>query len=97
MIAVELVFSSNATGLGWCIFNMHIALGTATVVAGLLTVILIGLAVEGIVFRSIEPATIRKWGTQNQRRLHERRVFAQGVEAARYILSSLSQPTKAAS
>jgi NitT/TauT family transport system permease protein len=35
------------------------------VFAGLLTVILIGLAVEGLVFRSIEAATVRKWGMQS--------------------------------
>lgn len=67
LIAAELVFgvSGNAAGLGWYIFEARNALETATVFAGLLTVILIGLAVEGIVFRSIEAATIRKWGMQN--------------------------------
>lgn len=68
LIAAELVFgvSGNAAGLGWYIFEARNALETATVFAGLLTVILIGLAVEGIVFRSIEGATVRKWGMQNQ-------------------------------
>ncbi len=67
LIAAELVFgvSGNAAGLGWYIFEARNALETATVFAGLLTVILIGLAVEGLVFRSIEAATVRKWGMQN--------------------------------
>lgn len=68
LIAAELVFgvSGNAAGLGWYIFEARNALETATVFSGLLTVILIGLAVEGIVFRTIEMATVRKWGMQNQ-------------------------------
>jgi len=35
------------------------------VFAGLLTVILIGLAVENLIFRNIETATVRKWGMQS--------------------------------
>lgn len=67
LIAAELVFgvSGNSAGLGWYIFEARNALETATVFAGLLTVILIGLAVEGLIFRSIEATTIRKWGMQN--------------------------------
>ncbi|MET7244417.1 ABC transporter permease [Methylobacterium sp. EM32] len=67
LIAAELVFgvSGNAAGLGWYIFEARNALETASVFAGLLTVILIGLAVEGLVFRTIETMTIRKWGMQN--------------------------------
>ena len=67
LIAAELVFgvSGNAAGLGWYIFEARNALETASVFAGLLTVILIGLAVEGLVFRSVEAVTVRKWGMQN--------------------------------
>ena len=32
--------------------------------AGLFTVILIGLAVENLVFRNIELRTVRRWGMQ---------------------------------
>jgi NitT/TauT family transport system permease protein len=35
------------------------------VFAGLLTVILIGLFVESVIFRAIENATVRKWGMQS--------------------------------
>jgi NitT/TauT family transport system permease protein len=35
------------------------------VFAGLLTVILIGLIVENLIFRNIEGATIQKWGMQS--------------------------------
>jgi NitT/TauT family transport system permease protein len=67
LIAAELVFgvSGNAAGLGWYIFEARNALETANVFAGLLTVILIGLAVEGLVFRSIEAVTVRRWGMQS--------------------------------
>ncbi len=66
LIAAELVFgvSGNAAGIGWYIFESRNALDTANVFAGLLTVILIGLAVEGLIFRTIETMTVRKWGMQ---------------------------------
>ena len=67
LIAAELVFgaSSRSGGLGWFIFENRNQLETASVFAGLLTVILIGLFVESVIFRSLENATIRRWGMQN--------------------------------
>ncbi|MDH0745186.1 ABC transporter permease [Pseudomonas sp. GD03842] len=67
LIAAELVFgvSGNSGGLGWYIFQNRNALETPNVFAGLLTVIIIGLVVEGVVFRSIEVLTIRRWGMHN--------------------------------
>jgi NitT/TauT family transport system permease protein len=35
------------------------------VFAGLVTVIIIGLLVENVIFRSIENATVRRWGMQH--------------------------------
>jgi NitT/TauT family transport system permease protein len=66
LIAAELVFgvSSGSGGLGWFIFENKNQLETASVFAGLLTVILIGLAVENLVFRTVERATIKKWGME---------------------------------
>ncbi|MBC7953788.1 MAG: ABC transporter permease [Rhodospirillaceae bacterium] len=66
LIAAELVFgvASGSGGLGWFIFENKNRLETASVFAGLGTVILIGLAVEGLVFRTIEKHTVRKWGMQ---------------------------------
>jgi ABC-type nitrate/sulfonate/bicarbonate transport system permease component len=37
----------------------------ANVFAGLFTVILIGLFVENLIFRTIEQRTIRRWGMQH--------------------------------
>jgi NitT/TauT family transport system permease protein len=66
LIAAELVFgvSSRSGGLGWFIFENRNQLETAYVFAGLTTVIIIGLLVESVVFRTIETHTVRKWGMQ---------------------------------
>jgi len=67
LIAAELVFgvSSGKGGLGWYIYENKNMLDIPAVFAGLLTVILIGLAVENLIFRNIETATVRKWGMQS--------------------------------
>ncbi len=66
LIAAELVFgvSSGEGGLGWFIFENRNYLETANVFAGLTAVIIIGLLVEGVIFRAIEAATVRRWGMQ---------------------------------
>jgi NitT/TauT family transport system permease protein len=67
LIAAELVFgvSTGQGGLGWYIFESKNQLNIAEVFAGLLTIILIGLAVENVVFRFIEKRTVQRWGMQN--------------------------------
>ena len=67
LIAAELVFgaSSGKGGLGWYIFQNRNELYTDRVFAGLATVILIGLAVEGLVFTTLERLTVRRWGLQH--------------------------------
>jgi NitT/TauT family transport system permease protein len=66
LIAAELVFgvSSGQGGLGWYIFQNRNELYTDKVFAGLAMVILIGLAVEGLVFQVLERVTVRRWGLQ---------------------------------
>jgi NitT/TauT family transport system permease protein len=66
LIAAELVFgvSSGQGGLGWYIFENRNTLDTASVFAGLLTVMGVGLIIEGLIFRFIEAKTIRRWGMQ---------------------------------
>ena len=66
LVAAELVFgvSSRSGGLGWYIFEARNSLDTATVFAGLLTVILIGLFVESVIFRALEARTVNLWGMQ---------------------------------
>ena len=66
LIAAELVFgvSSGRGGLGWYIFQNRNELYTDRVFAGLATVIVIGLAVESLVFQTAERLTVRRWGQQ---------------------------------
>jgi NitT/TauT family transport system permease protein len=67
LIAAELVFgvSSGSGGLGWFIYENKNQLEIPSVFAGLLTVILIGLVVENLVFRTIENRTVKRWGMQH--------------------------------
>lgn len=66
LIASELVFgvSSGSGGLGWYIYESKNLLEISKVFAGLLTIIIIGLVVENLIFRTIERHTVRKWGMQ---------------------------------
>lgn len=66
LIAAELVFgaSSGQGGLGWYIFQNRNELHTDNVFSGLALVVLIGLAVETLVFATLERLTVRRWGQQ---------------------------------
>ncbi len=66
LIAAELFFgaSSGKGGLGWYIFQNRNELYTDKVFAGLISVILIGLLVESLVFDTLERLTVRRWGMQ---------------------------------
>lgn len=65
LIAAELVFgvAAGSGGIGWYIYENHVQRETPRVFAGLLSVIVIGLLVEGC-FRVVEGCTIRRWGMQ---------------------------------
>jgi NitT/TauT family transport system permease protein len=67
LIAAELVFgaSSGKGGLGWYIFQNRNELYTDKVFAGLAAVILIGLAVEHLLFAALERTTVQRWGMRN--------------------------------
>ena len=67
LIAAELVFgtTSGQGGLGWYIFEAKNQLNIPEVFAGLLSIILIGLFIENVVFRVIETRTIGRWGMQS--------------------------------
>lgn len=66
LIAAELVFgvSARSGGLGWFIYTSRAQLETASVFAGLLTVILIGLVIEGVIFRTLTRITVQRWGQE---------------------------------
>lgn len=63
IIAAELVYGATGAngGLGWYIYRARYSLDTASVFAGLITIIAIGLLVDAL-FQWIEKRTIRKWG-----------------------------------
>jgi NitT/TauT family transport system permease protein len=65
--AAELVFgaSSGKGGLGWYIFQNRNELYTDKVFAGLAAVILIGLAVEHLLFAALERTTVNRWGMRS--------------------------------
>jgi NitT/TauT family transport system permease protein len=67
LIAAELVFgtTSGSGGLGWFIYENKNTLDIPVVFAGLFAVIVIGLIVEGLVFRTLERRTVRRWGMQS--------------------------------
>ncbi|MDX1562446.1 MAG: ABC transporter permease [Gammaproteobacteria bacterium] len=64
LIAAELVFGAQggSGGLGWFIFERKNQLLIADVFAGLLTVILFGLIVENVIFKTVERRTVERWG-----------------------------------
>jgi sulfonate transport system permease protein len=64
LIAAELVFgtTSGSGGLGWYIYQNKNEIEIPNVFAGLLTVILIGLIVENLIFRVVEARTVQRWG-----------------------------------
>ncbi|MDR2638395.1 MAG: ABC transporter permease [Helicobacteraceae bacterium] len=64
LIAAELVFgvAGGKGGLGWFIYEKKQQLDIDLVFAGLLTVILIGILVENVIFKTIEKRTVIRWG-----------------------------------
>jgi len=66
VIAAEMVYgaSGGSGGIGRYIDENTMVLRTPDVYAGLLTVIIFGLIVEHVVFRTIENRTVRRWGMQ---------------------------------
>jgi NitT/TauT family transport system permease protein len=67
LVAAELIFgaASGNGGLGFFISESKNNLLIPEVFAGLLSVIIIGLLVEAVVFRIIENKTVKKWGMQS--------------------------------
>jgi len=67
LIASELVFGASAEGggLGRYIAEKKDGLLIADVFAGLLTVMILGLVVENLIFRTVEKRTVRRWGMES--------------------------------
>jgi NitT/TauT family transport system permease protein len=64
LIAAEMVFGATGAkgGLGWLIYQKRFFLDLAGVFAGLIVIMLIGMAVEDLFFAQVEKRTIRRWG-----------------------------------
>lgn len=64
LISAEMVFGAvgGKGGLGWYIFKQRVFMDTAGMFSALVIIILIGIAVEDILFERLEAATVRKWG-----------------------------------
>lgn len=64
LISAEMVFGAIGSkgGIGWYIFKQRTFMNTAGLFAGILVVILIGMLVEDLFFRSVEKRTVEKWG-----------------------------------
>jgi ABC-type nitrate/sulfonate/bicarbonate transport system permease component len=62
IIAAVLVFgaSGGSSGLGWFIYERKNELAIPSVFAGLLTVIMIGLFMEHLIFRTVENRTVKR-------------------------------------
>jgi NitT/TauT family transport system permease protein len=66
LIASEMVFGASGSGggLGYYINNRKNLSEIPEVFAGLLTVIVFGLAVENLIFKTVEKRTVRRWGME---------------------------------
>lgn len=64
-VAAELVFGAagGQGGLGWYLYKKRFMMETPGVFAGMVVIVLIGLAVEYLIFATIENHTVRKWKT----------------------------------
>jgi NitT/TauT family transport system permease protein len=49
-------------GLGWYIFQKRVFFDLPGVFAGIIVIILIGIAVEDFIFEKLEAKTVKKWG-----------------------------------
>ena len=65
LIAAEMVFGAagGQGGLGWYIFQKRVFMDTRGLFAGILVIMIIGIAFESFLFEILERGTIRKWGT----------------------------------
>jgi len=64
LISAEMVFGATGSksGIGWFIYEKRAYLDVPAVFASLVVIVIIGIAVEDLLFNQIEKHTIRKWG-----------------------------------
>ncbi len=66
LISAEMIFgaTSGSGGIGWFMFQKRVFMDTAGLFGGLLVIIVIGVAMESLVFRSLERRTVVRWGME---------------------------------
>lgn len=66
LISAEMIFgaTSGSGGIGWYLFQKRVFMDTAGLFGGLLVIMLIGILMEGIVFRWMERRTVVRWGME---------------------------------
>ena len=64
LIAAEMIFGmiGSIGGIGQYVYMARVYANMEQVLAGIVIVVIIGLIVEGILFKKLEKATIQKWG-----------------------------------
>lgn len=64
LVAAEMVFGASGmeAGIGWYIYQHRYLLDTASVFAGLIVIVIIGVTVEEFLLGSLEKRTIKRWG-----------------------------------
>lgn len=70
LISAEMVFGAIGLkgGIGWYILQQRTFMNTAGLFAGIIVVIILGIAVEDGFFAVLEKHTVRKWGVLKERR-----------------------------
>lgn len=63
LISSEMVFGvvGSSSGLGWYIFKQRVFMNTPGLYGGLVIIIILGLLVEGIIFKKLENVYLGKW------------------------------------
>ncbi len=64
-VAAELVFGAagGQGGLGWYLYKKRFMMETPGVFAGMFIIVLIGIAMEYLIFAGVEKRTVKKWKT----------------------------------
>jgi hypothetical protein len=65
-VAGELV-AGTEWGLGWMIYNSLQYLKTSSMLVGLITIGLVGIIIEKLIFQPIEYRTVIRWGMVQER------------------------------
>jgi NitT/TauT family transport system permease protein len=67
LISAEMIFgaTSGSGGIGWYLFQKRVFMDTAGLFGGLVVIMIIGIFMEGFLFRKLEERTLVKWGMES--------------------------------